>query len=178
LAHRPRLQEALMNNERAEALLSEARAQYWPHIMLQYRQRRMMGRNTHDGVVGFSVPLWFWKQNAMVQEAKAEKAMVAAEADFMRNMTQFDVKKFLIKVQTAARLVELYRSSVLPQSEQALKVAEGAYRSDKGGFLDLLDASRSLLEFRLEHYQHLADVQMFVADLERVVGRDIQEVQK
>ena len=88
----------------------------------------------------------------------------------MRNMTLFDVKSFLIKAQTAQRLVELYQTSVLPQAEHALNVASAAYRADKMDFLELLDAIRSLLQFRLEHVEHLAQYEQFKAELERVVG--------
>jgi outer membrane protein, heavy metal efflux system len=176
VAARPELREAASNVERANALVGAARSEYLPDIMLQYRRRTMMnGPDTHDAMVAFSVPIWIWKQGAMVNEAKAEREIAEAESATMTNMTRFDVKNLYVKVQTAARLVELYRSSVLPQAEQALKVAEAAYQSDKTGFLDLLDAARSLLEFRLEHYQHIAEYLTLTADLERVTGTDLKE---
>lgn len=173
---RPELQEAKLGVERNRTNVGVARSEYLPDIMLQYRRRNMMGGpDTHDAMVGFSVPLWFWKQGAMVKEAKAEREMAEAEYQTMKNMTLFDVKNLLVKLQTTARLIDLYQTSVLPQSEQALKVAQAGYQSDKTGFLDMLDAARTFLDFRLEHYQYLAEAQVFLADLERAVGTDLKE---
>lgn len=171
LKERPELREANGAVEKSGSSVWLARSDYLPDVMLQYRRRnRMSGPDSQDAVVGFSVPLWFWKQGSMVKEAKAEREMAMAEYQATKNMTLFDVKNMLVKVQTAQRLVELYRTSVLPQSQQALTVTEAAYRADRMGFLDLLDAVRSLLGFRLEYYQYMADYERFLAELERSVG--------
>jgi outer membrane protein TolC len=173
---RPELQEAARTVDKSQTSLNLARSEYLPDLMLQYRRRDMTnGPETHDAVVGFSVPLWFWKQGAMVREARADREMAQAEYQFMKNMTLFDVKNLLVKVNTAQRLTELYQTSVLPQAQEALKVSQAGYQSGRIPFLDLLDSSRSLLDFRLEHYQHIADYQQYLADLERVVGVDLGE---
>ncbi|MBK8871788.1 MAG: TolC family protein [Elusimicrobia bacterium] len=172
---RPELRAAAADVERSRSLVQAARSEYLPDLMLQYRQRNMMaGPDSRDAMLGFSVPLWFWKQGAMVREAAAEREMAQAEYQAMRNMTSFDVKNLLVKVQTAQRLVELYQTSVLPQAEQALKVTASAYQSDRIGFLDLLDAARTLLDFRLEHYEHITQYEQFFAELERAVGADLK----
>lgn len=176
LAKRPELKEAFEGIKVSRTSVSLARSEYLPDFMLGYRRRDMMsGPDSHDAMVGLSVPLWFWRQGAMVREAQAEREMARAEFQTMKNMTLFDVKNLLVKAQTAHRLIDLYKSSVLPQAEQALKIAQAGYQAGKTGFLDLLDAARSLLDFRLEHYQHIADYEQFVAELERAVGVDLQE---
>ena len=168
---RPELRGAASSLEKSKTQVTLGRSDYLPDLMVQYRRRDMTdGTESHDAMVGLTLPLWFWKQGAMVREAKAERAMAQAEYQTMRNMTLFDVKSFLIKAQTAQRLVELYQTSVLPQAEHALNVASAAYRADKMDFLELLDAIRSLLQFRLEHVEHLAQYEQFKAELERVVG--------
>lgn len=172
---RPELREAALAIEKSRTSVALSRSEYLPDIMLQYRRRNMvMGTDSHDAMVGLSVPLWFWRQGAMVREAKAERDMAKAEYQAMKNMTLFDVKNLLVKAQTARRLIELYQTSVLPQAEQALKVTEAAYRSDKMSFLELLDAVRTWLDFRLEHYEHLAQYEQFMAELERAVGGKLE----
>lgn len=171
LAARPELQGAAIAVDRRKTQAALGQSDYFPDIMLQYRRREMSaGTDSHDAMVGFTLPLWFWKQGALVREARAEQRMAQSEYQALKNMTLFDVKSFLVKTQTAQRLVELYRTSVLPQAEHALKISEAAYRADKMNFLDLLDAVRTLLQFRLEHYEHLAQYDQFKAELDRVVG--------
>ena len=171
LESRPELRGAAIAVDKSGTQEALSRSEYLPDIMLQYRRREMeMGVDSHDAMVGFTLPLWFWKQGAMGREARAERAMAQAEFIAMKNRTRYDVKSLFVKVQTAQRLIELYQTSVLPQAEHALKIAEASYRADKMSFLDLLDAVRSLLQFRLEHYEHFAQSEQFKADLERVVG--------
>ncbi len=174
LAERPELKEAQFNVERAGKSLAVARSEFLPDIMLQYRQRNdpMRGK-TRDAVLGLSLPLWFWKPAAMAAEAKAEREMAEAELEGMRAMTSAEVKSAWIRAQTAGRLADIYRTSVLPQADQAVRVAEAGYQANKASFLDLLDAQRSLLNFRLEYYQFLADYEQRTAELERVVGRGL-----
>lgn len=174
LSDRPELREAALGVERGARSLSLARSELLPDIMLQYRRRRdSMRGTTQDGMVGFSLPLWFWRPAAMISEAKAEKEMAEAELDSMRLMTLSDLRSAYVRAETARRLAEVYRTSVLPQAEAALNVAESGYRADKSSFLDLLDAQRSLLEFRLEYYQYQAEHQARLADLERATGRGL-----
>jgi outer membrane protein TolC len=172
LTDRPELREAKLGTERAGKALALARSEFLPDFMLQYRRRSDPMRGiTQDGIVGFSLPLWFWKPAAMVAEAKAEREMYEAELEAMRLATLSDLRSAFVRVQTAQRLAEIYRTSVLPQGEAALKVAEAGYQAEKSSFLDLLDAQRSLLTFRLEYYQYLAESQTRLAELERAVGR-------
>lgn len=174
LAERPELKEASLNVERAGKSLAVARSEYLPDLMLQYRRRNdsMRGR-THDAVLGLSIPLWFWKPAAMAGEARAVREMAEAELEGMKAMTSAEVKTAWVRAQTARRLADIYRTSVLPQADQAIRVAEAGYQANKTTFLDLLDAQRSLLNFRMEYYQFLADYEQRSAELERIVGREL-----
>src|SRR6185295_11584067 len=107
--------------------------------------------DTQDAMIGLSLPLWFGRQDAGLRQARAERAMAEADAKAMSNMTAAETADSSVRVQASRRLAELYRTSVLPQAEQSLNVAQAAYLSDRGSFLDLLDSQRSLLNFKLEY---------------------------
>lgn len=176
MKNRPELKEADLNVKKNKDSLTIAKFDYLPDLMLQYRRRDVTtGTDSQDAIVGFNLPLWFWKQASQVKEAKAEHAAAEAELDAEKNITLYDVKNLFVRVQTAARMIDLYETSVLPQADEALKVAQSGYQTEKINFLDLLDASRSLLNFRLEHVQHMADYEIALADLERAVGVDLNE---
>lgn len=172
LSGRPELLEARLGAERAGKAVALARSEFLPDLMLTYRRRRMQmaATTTHDAILGLSLPLWFWKPAAMVAEAKAEREMSSAELEGMRLMTLSELRSAFVRAQTAQQLAENYRTSVLPQAEAALKVAESGYQAEKITFLELLDAQRSLLDFRVEYHQYLAEYQMRLAELERSVG--------
>ena len=174
VAHRPELRQMFLETQRARTDLSLARSEYLPDLMLQYRWRNdpTMG-NSNDAILGFSIPLWFWKPAAMVSEAKAEREMADAELQAMKVDTSADLRTAWLRAKTAKRLAEIYRTSLLPQAQESLSVAESGYQTDKSTFLDLLDAERSLLNSRLEYYQYLADYEQRLAELERIVGKEL-----
>ena len=173
-ARRPELRQAVLSAELSRTSLSLARSEFLPDIMVSYRSRKdpLRGR-TSDAVLGLSIPLWFWKPAAMVAEASAEKEMADAELESARLMTAADLRTAFVRAQTAQRLAESYTTSLLPQAEAALTVAESGYRAGRDSFLDLLDAQRSLLNFKLEYYQYLADYEQRTAELERVIGEEL-----
>ncbi len=174
LSGRPELKAAAFAAQRAQNALALGRSEFLPDLMLQYRRRSdPMRGTTQDGVVGFMLPLWFWKPAAMVREAKAEKDMAEAELEGMRVMTLSEVRAAYAQALAAKRLFELYRTSLIPQAEAALSVAEAGYQSDKSSFLDLLDAQRSLLDFRVERLRAGAEYERRLAELERSVGKGL-----
>jgi len=82
----------------------------------------------------------------------------------------FEVKDLLVKVQTAERLENLYRTTLIPQAEQSLKAAEVGYESGRVDFLSLIENQRTLQDFRLDYYRAFTNLAKTIAQLERAVG--------
>ncbi|MDD5686635.1 MAG: TolC family protein [Elusimicrobia bacterium] len=151
-------------------------AEFLPDFDLTYRNRKMMtGEKNQDFMVGFTVPLWFWKPALGVKEMSDELKMADSEKKGTELMTVYQAKDFYVKLKTAERLIELYRSSVLPQAEQLLRITESSYRSDKDDFLNLLDSVRTLLDFRLEYYKYIAEYYQNLAVLEKIIGSKLED---
>lgn len=179
LDNRPEIHAASHHVDHMKAELAASRADYLPDTMIQYSRRTMEGRRP-DAVAMFklNVPLWFWRQSSLVKSVKSEKDHADAMLRSARAMTRYETKEFLVHVQTSRRLIDLYKTTVLPQAEQSLRVAEAAYQSEKIGFLELLDSERALIEFRLEYEKYLAQHGTNLAHLERVVGVNFLSAQK
>ncbi len=174
LENRPELHAAAHHVEHMGAELKSAKADFLPDFMTQYTWRTMSGRPTDSiAMLKINVPLWFWRQGAVVKSVRREGEHAGAMLRSMKAMTRYEVKEFLVHVETSRRLLELYRTTILPQAEQSLSVSEAAYQSDRVDFLALLDAERALLEFRLEYVRALAEYGTNLAHLERVVGVDL-----
>ena len=75
------------------------------------------------------------------------------------------------RVEDARRRRLLYRDSLVPMATQALEVLRTGFAAGRGDFLDLVDAERTLLEFRLAVERALADEDVARADVEALVGR-------
>ena len=147
--------------------------------MVQYSWRRVEGQRM-DAIAMFklNIPLWFWRQRSIVQSVASGKEHADAMLRSVKAAARYEVKTYLVHVETSRRLVDLYRTTVLPQAEQSLKVAEAAYQSDRIGFLELLDSQRALVDFELEYYEYIKEYGTNLSALERVVGVDLVSVWK
>ncbi len=173
----PQFREAELVAQKASKSLWLARSKTLPDLMLQYRQRNsLMLGDSRDVILGFTLPLWFWRPAAAISQARAEKEMAAAELEAARIMTDAEFQGAWVRLETTGRLLEIYKTSVFPQAEEALKIAEAGYQAEKATFLDLLDAHRSLLDFRLEYYQYVSEYEEHLAELERIVGKNLEEL--
>lgn len=169
---RPERRAAFVAARQARAESALAKAELFPKVMLQYRRRTEAMRGpTHDAVAGLSLPLWGGAATAVGASRAAAAAADGARAVDLDTLAGVAVAHG--HWSSAARLAEVYRTAVLPQAEAALRTAEAAYQADRGGFLDLLDAQRSLLEMTMEHERLRAEATKSRGELERMVGREL-----
>ncbi len=131
-------------------------------------------RDSYTGTLSVNIPIFQKrKYDAGVREASARLKSSEKAYRNMENMTLFGVKDLHFKVQTAERLIKLYRDSIIPQAEQSLKAAEIGYQAGQVDFLNLIDSQRVLLDFRLAYYRSVADFGVNISELERIVGIEL-----
>jgi outer membrane protein TolC len=177
LAGQPELQIARQQIARAQAELAVARQDYKPDFSIQAGYM-LLPRET-DGVVarvGVTWPGAPWsrgKLDARVQEMNAGVEAATSRERALENATRLAVREAYLMVKSAERRAALLRTTIIPQTEQALDVSRAAYQSDRLEFLALLENERALLDARLEYYRALAEFEQAVAGLERVVGTSL-----
>jgi outer membrane protein TolC len=176
IATRPMVRHDSLSVVQSRVANSLARRQYWPdfNVSLEYVTSPLDGFRGWTTMAGVSLPFAPWsvkRQRGMVQETVADISMKEAMLNNTKNMILFAVKDALVKVQTAQRLIELYRATVLPQAEQSLQATIAAYQTQQTDFLSLLDSYRMLQMFKLEYYEATAMYEMNLAELERAVGK-------
>ncbi len=119
------------------------------------------------------VPIWLSKQVADVKEKKATLAASRKNYENVKNNVISEVEDVYYKITTYKDIVSLYKTALVPQTEQAFDAARLAYETGKVDFLNWLDSERVLLQTRLAYYKAIADYEKSIAYLERVVGRDL-----
>ena len=113
---------------------------------------------------------FFGSKDAYLREAReAERAardlVRAAEAEAVA-----DVTEAANALATAQSLRDLYRDVQLAQACQAYEDAFASYGVDRAEFMDVIDALRQWLRFRLDADGADRDIQKAYAQLERAVG--------
>jgi outer membrane protein TolC len=124
-------------------------------------------------MLSVNIPIWRDKYAAGVREAKARQSAAVCEKKEKLNSLAADLKMEFFNFRNAQRKIGLYRDTLLPKAQQALKSTQASYQTGGAGFSDMIDTQRELLEFQLNYERALADSQQALARLEAIVGRPI-----
>ena len=181
LANRPELRGAEREIERAEIMYELAdRNRKYPDFMLGWDYMRMpaeMKKDRYGAMVNITIPFSPWtagRRNYEVEESLAEIRAARANRDAMRNMTLREVSQSQAKVQAARRSITLLNEGLLAQAELSFRSAMAAYQTGRVEFVALLEAQRALREARMGYYKATVGFIQNLADLERVIGKDLQ----
>lgn len=142
-----------------------------PDLTVTAGYRRLTDVDSNALVVGASIPLPFRDRNQAGTQAAAQRVAQARESERAA------------RAQITMRLAAAYRDlamahdeaaaladGVLPGARSAFAAIEEGYRLGRFGYLEVLDAQRTLVGAETQHLRALADVQKAVAQVERLVG--------
>ncbi len=143
-----------------------------PSIGLGYR--RLNDEADQAFVVGLSLPLPVFDRNqGSIQEALVRQKQVEWNEKAVRTALSVELAEVYSNLTAARNEVEALRERILPGAQEAYNVIREGYQMGKFGFLDVLDAQRTLFEVRSRYIEALAEYHKQVAELERLVGQDI-----
>lgn len=131
------------------------------------------GKDAWSATLAVSLPIWRGK----IASRKAEAAGGVQSALALRRSAANDLRaslaEALFQFRDARRRAVLYRSTLLPKGRQAQDAARSAYESGDGGFLDLVDAQRRLLEFELTAARAGFDALTQAARIEKLIATSL-----
>jgi outer membrane protein TolC len=128
--------------------------------------------------VGLEVPLWFGRNRAVVAEAKAKRSEAEYRLADRGNRLAAAAERVVFEHNNALRKLHLYRDGLVPKAEESLNASYTAYQAGELDFLNVLDAQRWLLEFRLEQEKALATLVAKRGEIEMICGREVNELAK
>src|SRR5438067_2305057 len=128
-------------------------------------------RNGYMAELSFNLPgLNRSKHDSEITQAQSEVSVRRAELSAQQAMVFEEIQEALIRANTAARLVEIYRDTLRPQAQATLRAASAAYQTDQTDFLNLIDSQNTALDVEYSYYRALAEFDSRVVDIERAVG--------
>lgn len=177
IEHQPELTMVRLGVERAEAQLAVVNREYKPDFFAMGGYMLMPdSRDAWMGKFGITWPNAPWSRGRLEgqrAEATAQIASANARVHAVENQLRLAVQQAYVRVKTAERRAALLRTTVVPQSEQALEVSRIAYQTDRVDFLAMIDNERVRLDAQLNYYRALSDLEQALAELERSIGTDI-----
>ncbi|NTX26458.1 TolC family protein, partial [Burkholderia pyrrocinia] len=164
---------------RSNAAVSLERARRIPDVTVSAGVKRVTtgGVPDNQAVVGVSIPipLFNTNQGALLEAThKAERAN--AYLDRERARLRLELTQAYANFETAAQEARRLKTDILPGARTALDAMSRGYQLGKFGFLDVLDAQRTLFQGQSQYVRALADAHAARADIGRLVGTPLAAV--
>ncbi len=122
--------------------------------------------------LGFTIPLWQEPRKAKIREATAGIAEMQAQLNLSRSDLQLRIQDAHFRLQSTRSIIELYRTRLIPDAEQALKLNQDSYAASTTTFIDLLDSWRTLLALQLQQENNYAQLGRASASLKSAANID------
>jgi outer membrane protein TolC len=169
----------------AKSKVKSAEKNFYPDIGigLQFEQVRRPGGNTQDSsrdamiLLSLNVPLWQDGYRSEQRRAVAEATSIEQKRVEEENNILAKSAQAYYEYNNSIKRIVLYRESLIPKAEEQLGQSEAAYREGNANLNTLLDAQRTLMDYRLSYQRALADNRQKLAELETLAGTDLNKQQ-
>lgn len=168
----PALLSARTEVERRKALVDVERSKAIPDLTFSVGAKRDNELGRTQAIVGVSIPLPLFDRNqGSVHEAskRADRAQDDYQAARIRVVTELQAAATQLTV--ARTSLRSLQSTVLPAAQQAYEAASKGFDAGKFGFLDVIDAQRSLLQARTRYLSTLSTAHQAATAIDRLLGR-------
>ena len=160
--------------ERREQMVKLEKARGVPDLKLTLGPRKYQETGGWAWVGGVSMPLPIFDRNQGARRAaEFELERTRHEVAAQRITLEGRLSRILERLRAAGEEARSYEREIMPASTEAFDAMSLGFREGKFGFLEVLDAQRSLFEaslLLLESRQRYAAAR---AELERLVGRSL-----
>lgn len=178
LAFHPERSAAAAELTLREAEVRGARAARVPDLDLNAGLRHLREFPAGTGLVAeISLTLPLWSQGrGLIRAMEAEAAASRALAQDVDARLEARLWNAADRLATSWALYLDSRDRLLPRSHEALREIELGYRAGRFSYLDLLDASRTYLEARIEFVEQGRQTWSAIRDLERLAGSRLGQI--
>ena len=127
------------------------------------------GRN--QALLGFSVPIPVFDRNqGGIQEAIVRQYKAQDELTALKNQLAASLANQYARYVSGKQAAESLAAEILPGAQSAFEVANKGFSTGKFGFLDVLDAQRTLSQTKSQYIDALQETHQAVAEIERILG--------
>ncbi len=174
LARNPQLQIAEAGIQSAEKNRELAYNNRYPGFTFgvapnQYRE----SVRSWDLMIELNIPLQQSSRRAQERETEAMLSASSARKAAVVNEISSGLSESLAALEAARRTESLIATRLLPQAELTYQSALAAYETGKVDFAMLIEAERQVLKSRQQRLQAQTDMQLRLADIEKLLGEEL-----
>ena len=184
LGHRPDLKALEAEKSRGDADIALAQSEAIPNLTAGLAFKReatsievnSVENKDTDYLIGIKlsmpIPL-FDKNQAGVQEARAKLNSTESRKTAATRNVEREVETAYISFLNAEKVLSLYKTNIIPQLEENLKLTQEAYRLGEVGILSVIQEQKKFFEVSDGYLTALHARQLALVKLESTVAADI-----
>ncbi len=173
-AHNPQLRIAEANIQSAEKSRDLAYVNRYPGFTLGVAPTQSGSAvKSWDLMLELNIPLQQASRRSQERETEAMLSASNARKEALLNQTQSDLAESLSALDSARRTESLIATRLLPQADLTYQSALAGYETGKVDFAMLIEAQRQILKARQQHLQAQTDMQLRLADIEKLLGEEL-----
>jgi cobalt-zinc-cadmium efflux system outer membrane protein len=172
-AQRPEVSSAQAQLAAAQGQIKAARLLTVPDLSIEARRGTLETESDGGVAIGLNLPILDWG-SARGERQRAESAAQsqAKQLEAVRNQIALEVEQAVQQARTSAGIVREYQGGIIEKSEQLAAKAQEGYARGASGYLDVLEAQRTLRSTRTEYFSALSGYQKALAQLEWAAGSE------
>ena len=158
----------------SEAKVSMARREYFPDVTVTAGVETRRGDYTdmYKLLAGINLPVFYKsRQEPAVQEALAAQQEARQDLEGTRLMVASGIRENYAMIQSAKRIMDLYRSALIPRSRQDFEAALSTYNTGRGDALTVATRLKGLLDYELQYWAQFAEREKAIARIEALTGQ-------
>lgn len=162
----PDIRVARVGVTRAQLALRRARVEPIPNVNFGAGYERDNVDHQDQWVFRASLPIPLFNRNqGNVQAASAEVGRAAADVERVQNVLVGRLASAFGQYTAARERANRYRTSVLPDAQEAYQLALAAFQGGQFEYLRVLQAQRAVAETKLEYVRALAELWLAASDI-------------
>lgn len=153
-----------------------AQKEFYPDFTVSFTYQNRPNMPEMYGVnIGVKLPIYFWqKQRPALTEAFAGLNKERKRLDSTTVNLLLKVKEKYLLITTSQKLIKLYGKVIIPQSSLSFESAISSYETGKVDFLTLIDGLSTLLNYELNYYEQVSNMEKAIAALEPLIGESLR----
>ena len=163
----PEIVRLQAEQERAKLRIDQERASVLPSVNVLYSNFQDTQFNANTAGVSVRVPI-FYRRRGEIDSAIFDSARVRETLDYRRYEVGQLFESAWQALQIAQRRVEMFESGLIKEAENAVEVAQAAYRFGERGLIEVLDTQRVLRGILGDALQARFDLQAAAAEIDRL----------
>ncbi|MBI4691474.1 MAG: TolC family protein [Nitrospirae bacterium] len=161
----------------AEAKVRMAEKEYYPDFTLAASlfKRRGEFEDMWSLTTTVNIPIFYrTKQRMAVLEAKSSLSEVHHELDATKIMLSSGIRENYSMLRTAEKLMELYKSGLMPKAYQDFESAIAGYTTGRIEAITVITRLKALIDYELLYWSQFVEREKAIARLEALTGGSSQ----